>query len=89
MDHRHCADVFGDRTLRRLRFLGNSHIPLINSHVPLANSNRQRLRWRSRIQRRGIQRSVWTGRRGSGRHGRQRDHVELHDVDINGSEGDY
>ena len=35
-----------------------------------------------------IQRSVWTGRRGSIRHGRQRVHVELHTVDISGSEGD-
>ena len=36
----------------------------------------------------GIQRPVWTGRRGSIRHGRQRVHVELHDDDISGSEGD-
>ena len=41
-----------------------------------------------RIRRRGIQRSVWTGLRGSIRHGRQRVHVELHTVDISGSEGD-
>ena len=30
------------------------------------------------FRRRGIQRSVWTGRRGSIRHGRQRVHVGLH-----------
>ncbi len=48
----------------------------------------QRLRWRSRIRRRGIQRSVWTGLRRSIWHGRQRVHVELHNLDISGSEGD-
>jgi len=42
----------------------------------------------SRIRRRGIQRSVWTGLRGSIGHGRQRVHVELHNVDISGCEGD-
>src|SRR6266851_1277279 len=41
-----------------------------------------------RIRRRGIQRSVWTGLRGSIRHGRQHVHVELHTIDISGSEGD-
>ncbi|HEY8803388.1 MAG TPA: hypothetical protein VIN00_09950, partial [Candidatus Dormibacteraeota bacterium] len=67
MDHARCADVCGDRTFRRLR-------PVLgNSHFPLGNSSRQRLRWRSRIQR-----SVWTGLRGSIRHGRQRVQVELH-----------
>ena len=34
------------------------------------------------------QRSVWTGRRGSIRHGQQRVHVGLHIDDISGSEGD-
>src|SRR2546429_8543367 len=38
--------------------------------------------------RRGIQRSVWTGLRGSIRHGQQRVHVGLHIDDIRGSEGD-
>ena len=42
----------------------------------------------TRPRQRGIQRSVWTGRRGIIRHGRQRVHVELHAVDISGSEGD-
>jgi hypothetical protein len=37
---------------------------------------------------RGIQRSVWTGRRGVVRHGRQRVQVELHNIDFSGSEGD-
>lgn len=36
---------------------------------------------------RGIQRSVWAGLRGNIRQGRQRVHVELHTVDISGSEG--
>jgi hypothetical protein len=36
----------------------------------------------------GIQRSVWTGLRGSIRHDRQRVHVELHNLDISGSDGD-
>jgi hypothetical protein len=82
MDHGRCADVCADRTFRWLR-----HV-LGNGYVPLGNSSRQRLRWRSRIRRRGIQRSVWTDLRGSIRHGRQRVHVELHDVDIGGPEGD-
>src|ERR1035441_10473372 len=38
--------------------------------------------------RRGIQRSVWTGRRGIIRHGRQPVHVEIHNDDISGPEGD-
>ena len=81
MDHGRCADVCSYRTFR-LR-----HV-LANSHVPISNSSRQRLRRRSRIRRRGIQRSVWTGLRGSIRHGRQCVHFELHYVDISGSEGD-
>ena len=41
-----------------------------------------------RIRRRGIQRSVWTGLRGSSGHSRQRVHVELHNVDISGCDRD-
>ena len=37
----------------------------------------------------GIQRSVWTSRRGNYRHGRERVQVDLHRVDIGGSEGDH
>ena len=59
----------------------------LNSHVPLSNSSQQRRHRRSQI-RRGIQRSVWTGRRGSIRHGQQRVDVELHDDDIGRSAGD-
>ena len=54
MDRGRCADVCGDRTFRLRRALGRSP-------VPLGNGSRQRLRWRSRIRRRGIQTSVWTG----------------------------
>jgi hypothetical protein len=81
MGHGRCADGCGGRTCR-LR-----HVPS-NNHVPLGASNRQRLRWRSRIRRRGIQHSIWTGRRGSVWHRQQRLHVGLHIVDISGSEGD-
>jgi hypothetical protein len=81
MEHGPCADLCGDRTCRLRHVLGNSHLPL-------GNSSRQRLHWRSRTQRRGIQRSVWTGLRGSIRHGWQRVHVELHNCDISGSDGD-
>ena len=78
MDRGRGADVCGDRRLRHV---------LGNSHVPLGNSSRQRLGW-PRIRWRGIQRSVWTGRRGSIRHGRQPVHVEIHNDDISGSGGD-
>jgi hypothetical protein len=72
MDRGRCGDVCGDRTFRRLR-----HVLIgSTSHVPLGNSHGF------------LQRSVWTGRRGSSRHGRQRVHVDLHNVDIDGSEGD-
>jgi hypothetical protein len=82
MDHGRCADVCGDRTCRCLR-----HV-IGNSQVPLVDSSRQRFRWRSRVGRRGIERSVWTGLGRSIRHGQHRVHVELHIVDISGSEGE-
>jgi hypothetical protein len=73
MDRGRCPDVCGDRTCRRLR-----HVCLgTNGHVPLGNRDVP------------LQRSVWTGRRRSSRDGRQCVHVELHNVDIDGSEGDH
>ena len=50
---------------------------------PSATSGRPHARQRR------IQRSVWTGRRGIIRHGRHRVQLELHDLDIRGSEGDH
>jgi len=80
MDRCRCAALCGDRTFCRPR-----HVALGNiSQLPA----RRRLRWRSRIRQRGIQRAVWTRLRGSIRHGRQRVHVGLHDHDISGSAGD-
>ena len=73
----------------RLRLvLGDSHVSLdYGSQQHLDHSG---CRWpgrRSRSRRR-IQRSVWTGRRRIIRHGRRLVHVELHDDDRSGSEGD-
>ncbi len=68
----------GDRT-----FSWSRHVPLGSSRLVA----RQRRCRRSRIRRRGIQCSVWTGRRGSIRHRRQRVQVGLRDDDISGSEG--
>jgi hypothetical protein len=45
-------------------------------------------RWRPSLRRRGIERSLWAGRRGSIRHGRQRVQVDLHADDISGPESD-
>src|SRR5436190_24146214 len=59
-------------------FCGRLRHVLGNDHISPGNS-RQRLRRRGK-------RSVWTGLRGSIRHGRQRLHVELHHVDVDGSE---
>ena len=75
-----CAGMCGDRTLRRPR-----HVPLDDR---CQSCPRERSRGRCRIRQRSIQRSVWTGLRGSIRHDRQHVHVELHNVDISGSEGD-
>ena len=53
--------------------------------------HQQRVRHRSqrpRIREWRIERPVWTGRRGSVRHGRQRVHADLHRIDSNGSNRD-
>ena len=86
MDRGRGADVCGDRACGRLRRvpLGNGHVPFSDGHVPLADISCAP--WARR--RRGIQRSVWAGRRRSGRYGRQPVHVGLRDVDVRGSEGD-
>jgi hypothetical protein len=69
--------------------LGNDRVPVSNDRVPVGNDRVPVGNVRAtRAQRRGSQRSVWRGLRGSIRHDRQRVPVELHDVDIGGSEGD-
>ena len=70
--------AYGIVTATRQQRLGHRD----NRHLPRGNIGATRAR------RRGIQRSVWTGRRGSSRHGRQRVQVELHTLDSGGSEGD-
>jgi hypothetical protein len=79
-DRHRCAYVCRDRSLRCLR-------NVLDDSRPTLDDSSRRLRWRSWIRQRGIQRSVWTGLRGSVRHGRQRVDVELHNDDISGSEG--
>jgi hypothetical protein len=81
MDHGRCADVCRDRPVRLRHGRGNGHVPLGNGS-PQRGFRRCRIRWRR------IQCSVWTGRRRCSRHGRQRVHVGLHDVDVNGPDGD-
>jgi hypothetical protein len=78
IDRGRCADVCGDRDFRRL-----CHIPAGNGDVSLGETRAPRA-WPRR--RRRIQRSVWTGRRGIGRHGQQPVRVELHNIDTSGSE---
>ena len=79
MDRGRCGDVCGCRTFRR-----SGDVPL---GISRANCVHQPLHRRSPIRWSGIQRSVWTGRRGSIRHSRQRVQVGLHNDDISGSEG--
>jgi hypothetical protein len=78
IDRGRCADVCGDRAFRRLR-----HIPAGNGDVSLGDT---RAPWAWPRCRRRIQRSVWTGGRRIGRHGQQPVRVELHNIDISGSE---
>jgi hypothetical protein len=72
--------VSGDRTFRQSR-----HVSL---GISRATRGRQRPRQRPQSRWWGIQRSLWTGLRGSVRHGRQCVQVDLHDDDISRSEGD-
>lgn len=53
-----------------------------NGHVRLGNISP------SRFRQRGIQRSLWTGRRGIFRHRQKRVRVEFHRIDSHWSEGD-
>lgn len=71
LDRGRRADLCIDRALRRSRYF-----LIVLGNITEARA-RQRCVWRSRIGRQGIRCSVWTGRRGSIRHGRHRIHVEL------------
>ena len=72
------GDESGDRTLRRS---GGATLG-----IGRASCGREPPSGRSHIRRRGVQRPVWTGRRGSIWHRRHRFQVELHHDDISGSE---
>jgi hypothetical protein len=87
LDRCRCARVLGDRAFSRSRhvLVGNGHIAHVDNRAIRAG---EWLRWRYRIRQRRIQRSVWTRRRRSIRHGRQPVHVRLHNDDISRSERD-